>query len=90
VHHNPRQRWYYLSDQSPSELILIHQGGSDMDSIPGTDRKLLYSNYILIITGVPHSSFVNPLASEGDSLRESIEIRAIVYFHSNCETTTPQ
>jgi len=32
------------------------------------------------ITGVPHSAFFNPLASESDPERESIEVRSIVYF----------
>lgn len=31
-------------------------------------------------TGVPHSSFPNPLASKDDNPRESIEVRALVYY----------
>jgi hypothetical protein len=32
------------------------------------------------VTGVPHSSFPNPLASKDDNPRESIEVRALVYY----------
>jgi len=32
------------------------------------------------LTGVPHTSFPNPLASESDPQRESIEVRTLVYY----------
>ncbi|OAA75143.1 hypothetical protein LEL_07131 [Akanthomyces lecanii RCEF 1005] len=32
------------------------------------------------ITGAPHTSFPNPLAQDTDSMRESIEVRTIVYY----------
>ena len=30
--------------------------------------------------GVPHTSFPNPLSSDSDQPRESIEVRTIVYY----------
>jgi len=64
VHFNPGQKWYYLKDQLPSELIVFRQN----DSQPGSNH------------GVPHSSFFNPLVSTDDFPRESIECRALIYY----------
>ncbi|KAL8963646.1 MAG: hypothetical protein Q9193_000115 [Seirophora villosa] len=57
-------KWYYLSDQLPSELMVFKQA----DSWNGSDP------------GVPHCSFHNPLAPEGEEPRESIEARALVFY----------
>ncbi|PQE09906.1 hypothetical protein CJF31_00003809 [Rutstroemia sp. NJR-2017a BVV2] len=65
VYHNEAHEWYYLSDQSIRELLVFRQGGSNGES------------------AVPHTSFENPTPTGSDStmqLRESIEIRALVYF----------
>jgi hypothetical protein len=29
VHYNPKQRWYYLSNQEPTELLIFRQADSD-------------------------------------------------------------
>lgn len=34
------------------------------------------------LTGAPHTSFPNPLSSNSDQRRESIEVRTIVYYHN--------
>jgi hypothetical protein len=33
--------------------------------------------------GVPHSSFYNPLVATNEPPRESIEVRALVYYEAN-------
>ncbi|KAH3409722.1 hypothetical protein KXV81_006633 [Aspergillus fumigatus] len=57
-------KWYYLSDHEPSEIIVFKQ----MDSLNSA------------CPGVPHASFWNPLASNGEPPRESIEGRAMVFY----------
>ncbi|KAK0727160.1 hypothetical protein B0T26DRAFT_119283 [Lasiosphaeria miniovina] len=63
VHFNANQRWYYLSEQLPSELWVFRQ--CDSSGKPG----------------VPHASFQLPTqANDPDGPRESIEVRALLYF----------
>ncbi|KAH1342226.1 hypothetical protein KXW98_003509 [Aspergillus fumigatus] len=57
-------KWYYLSDHEPSEIIVFKQ----MDSLNSA------------CPGVPHASFWNPLASNREPPRESIEGRAMVFY----------
>ena len=38
--------------------------------------------------GVPHSSFPHPLASATDLPRESIEVRALVYYEDDATEAT--
>lgn len=33
-----------------------------------------------MLEGVPHTSFPNPKSSEMDALRESVELRALVFY----------
>lgn len=61
---NEGQRWYYLSDHRPDEIIIFKQSDSDATAIGG----------------VPHCSFRNPRASTVESPRESIEARALVIY----------
>ncbi|KAL8278575.1 hypothetical protein RQP46_009067 [Phenoliferia psychrophenolica] len=64
---NPsKQAWYYLSNQRPDEPIIF----KIYDSLvaPGVSRL------------TPHSAFVNPDAMEGTLPRQSIEIRALVFY----------
>ncbi|KAH8820809.1 methyltransferase [Xylogone sp. PMI_703] len=64
VHYNPAQKWYYLPNQLPSELLIFKN--ADSESISGASP------------GVPHASFDNPLTKESDLRRESIELRVLV------------
>lgn len=79
VHYNARQKWYYLSNQQPSELPIFRQADSD-------HRHGWYSNnssrkYANGDAGLPHAAFANPLPPpENTVLRESIEVRAMVFF----------
>ncbi|KAK0624007.1 hypothetical protein B0T14DRAFT_517387 [Immersiella caudata] len=62
VKHSQKQRWHWLSKQTPSELTLMMM----YDSKPGAARFCA------------HGSFVNPLAPKDAVPRRSIETRSLV------------
>ncbi|GAA5980388.1 hypothetical protein JCM11641_001786 [Rhodosporidiobolus odoratus] len=66
VLHNPAQKWYFLSNQTPEECIVF----KIYDSLnePGIAQL------------TPHSAFVNPTAPHDTPPRQSIEIRALVFY----------
>jgi len=64
VEYNPRHRWYYFSEMQTDEVVLIRVHDSANDG----RARLSF-----------HTSFDNPLAS-GAPPRESIEVRALVFF----------
>jgi len=66
VHFNPEQKWYYLSDQMPEELLIFKNADSEEES-GGSP-------------GVPHASFDNPRTTDEDVRRESIEFRVLVRY----------
>ena len=65
VEFKPGHRWYYFSEQQPDEVILIRVH----DSADDGRARLSF-----------HTSFENPLAPAGAPPRESIEVRALVFF----------
>jgi hypothetical protein len=65
VEFNPEHRWYYFSEQQPDEVILIRVH----DSADDGRARLSF-----------HTSFENPLAPPDAPPRESIEVRALVFF----------
>ncbi|GAA5842383.1 hypothetical protein JCM11251_004212 [Rhodosporidiobolus azoricus] len=67
VLHNPQQKWYFLSDQTPSECVVF----KIYDSHPSSPSAA---------TLTPHSAFVNPTAPADAKPRQSIEIRALVFY----------
>jgi len=64
VEYNPKHRWYYFSEMQADEVVLIRVHDSANDG----RARLSF-----------HTSFDNPLAS-GAPPRESIEVRALVFF----------
>ena len=62
---NPKQTWYYVSDMTPDEVLLIKIFDTKKD---GT-----------VATRTPHSSFVDP-DLKGNTTRESIEIRCFMFW----------
>jgi hypothetical protein len=64
VAYNPAHRWYYFSEMQPDEVVLIRVHDSAADG----RARLSF-----------HTSFENPLA-QGAPPRESIEVRALVFF----------
>lgn len=64
IFHNPKQKWYSLSDQSESEALIFN----------GYDSRYP-AQY-----GVPHCAVEYPSQHGNDHARESVEVRAIAFF----------
>ena len=65
VEFKPGHRWYYFSEQQPEEALLIRVH----DSADDGRARLSF-----------HTSFENPIAPPDAPPRESIEVRALVFF----------
>lgn len=61
--YNPGHKWYYLSDQTPDEVILIKCFDSDTDK----------AGFAL------HTAFPDKTSPASAPLRQSIEVRALVF-----------
>ncbi|KAJ5750194.1 hypothetical protein N7533_007222 [Penicillium manginii] len=67
VKFNPRQEWRYWSGMSRDERLLLKC--SDSEGLKGGD----------VAQWVPHTAFWDPRTPDGARLRESIEVRALVF-----------
>ncbi|KAF6220111.1 hypothetical protein HO133_003242 [Letharia lupina] len=65
--HNDRQKWYYLSRQTPDEVLLI---------------KIYDSSLAVKAINCPHSSFFHSKIPPTAVPRQSIEVRAFVFSRS--------
>jgi len=63
VKHSTAHKWYYLSDQTPEEVILI----KCFDSNEGVARL------------TPHTAFADKTSPEDAPERQSIEVRCLVF-----------
>jgi hypothetical protein len=66
VQYNENHKWKYLSGMTPDELVLIKCFDSIQDGS------------VAVFT--PHTGFQDPAAPEGALPRESIELRALVFY----------
>jgi len=66
VRYNPNQRWKYLRGMDPDEIVLI----KCFDSVQDGSVSIL----------TPHTGFADPNTPPGAPLRESIELRALVFY----------
>lgn len=64
VKHNPNHRWHYYSHQKKNDILLIK----------------CYDSYKEVAQLTPHTAFINPNADPSDRPRESIEVRALVFY----------
>lgn len=84
IHFSPGHRWYFLRDQMPNELLVFKSADSEEGKsgvFPGTHAlpSLLSMLWVLTdLAGTPHGAFENPLATEKDLPRQSLEIRLLV------------
>ncbi|KAE8416407.1 hypothetical protein BDV36DRAFT_297102 [Aspergillus pseudocaelatus] len=62
----PGQKWYYMSDMKPDEVLLIKCYDSRKDG--QTARR------------TPHTAFVDPRTRDVKEARESVELRCLVFF----------
>lgn len=69
VRYNPNQRWYYYPDLKSNQAYLFKCFDSKKEGTRFT----------------PHSAFANPLAPEDAPLRQSIEVRALVFWDDQTE-----
>ncbi|KZT64908.1 hypothetical protein DAEQUDRAFT_732002 [Daedalea quercina L-15889] len=63
VKYNPNHKWYYLSNQTPEEVTLIKCFDSEVDRARLT----------------PHSAFLDTTSPPEAPMRESIEVRCLVF-----------
>ncbi|KAJ4416871.1 hypothetical protein N0V82_006510 [Gnomoniopsis sp. IMI 355080] len=77
IHYNPETRWYWMSNQTPDEVILFTQ----WDSHPpeGEDQ----------FNRTVHAAFRNSDAREGCPLRQSVETRMVVLEPAPYQRTKP-
>jgi hypothetical protein len=80
VHFNENQRWYWLPDQSPNEILVFKAVDSDNF---GSSRK----SPLLCITfsdadwlACPHGAFPLPSKEGNHPVRESIDVRLLVMY----------
>ncbi|PPR01313.1 hypothetical protein CVT24_006346 [Panaeolus cyanescens] len=66
VNYNPNHRWKYMYGMTPEEIVLIKCFDSVQDGS------------VAIFT--PHTGFEDPTTPAGTPLRESIEVRALVFY----------
>jgi hypothetical protein len=65
VRHSPAHRWYYAPEMQPDEALLLKCYDSETE--PGIARFM------------PHTAFEDPTAPPDILLRESIELRSMVF-----------
>ena len=86
LYYSLKHKWYYIKDLGDDEVIMIRQTDSDLNDFEGGGEcrlhDLVVSRCVLttLLPGVAHTSFHNPKANENAPLRESIELRAFVFF----------
>ncbi|KIJ24358.1 hypothetical protein M422DRAFT_250330, partial [Sphaerobolus stellatus SS14] len=66
VNYNPNHKWKYLKDMTLEEAVLIKC--ADSKEVDGVARL------------TPHTAFVDPTSPKDAPLRESIELRALVFY----------
>ncbi|KDR70145.1 hypothetical protein GALMADRAFT_230141 [Galerina marginata CBS 339.88] len=66
VQYNENHKWKYLHGMTPDEIVLIKCSDSIRDGS------------VALFT--PHTAFSDPTTPEGTPLRESIEVRALVFY----------
>ncbi|KXN80624.1 hypothetical protein AN958_09309 [Leucoagaricus sp. SymC.cos] len=66
VRHNPDHKWKYLRGMTPDEFVLIKCSDSVQDGS------------VAVFT--PHTAFEDPSTPKGTPPRESIELRALVFY----------
>jgi hypothetical protein len=64
VRPNASHRWYFKYKQTPGEVMLI----KCFDSSTDVERR------------APHCAFEDPAYSEDDGWRESVEVRALLFY----------
>lgn len=87
IHYSSCHKWYYLSDQQPEEAWVFLQSDSADTERSGKYKQVIraLSMKLSLTKGVPHSSFRLPQRGQVGESRESIEVRALVYYDDTPE-----
>ena len=80
VFHSPHLRWYYLSKQLASEIIVFRQADTREETSVVMEMLITVVEICTEALGVPHASFFNPLAESTELPSESIEARAFLFY----------
>ena len=78
INYGQDQKWYYLSEQKTTELLIFQS--ADSDGKYGQFKSAHSGGLILLnlVTGAPHASFQK--SSPDDPPRESIDLRAFIFY----------
>jgi hypothetical protein len=82
VKYSPDQKWYYLSAQMPSELLLFRQADSENRTGKRCNPLSLQKYLTSVFVGVPHIAFdiSEVMGTDEITQRESIECRILLCF----------
>jgi hypothetical protein len=83
VHYSETQRWYYLENQMPNELLVFKSADSEDGKpgvLPGKIFFPLTRDLVLTYPAAPHGSFDNPNKTTADLPRQSVELRLLVTY----------
>jgi len=64
LYYSPKHKWYYFQDLGDDEVVVFRQTDSEVENGGG----------------VPHASFNNSRADKDAPPRESIELRAYIFY----------
>jgi hypothetical protein len=82
LYHRPTHKWYYLSNQSTEEALLMKIFDSKQDAPASCKHQIQVMSLSLKLIraqGCPHASFKHPYCPENAPPRKSIEVRALVF-----------
>jgi hypothetical protein len=85
VKYNPNHKWKYLHGMTPDEIVLIKWYVALSWFLRGSQRPILSASFdskqdgsVALFT--PHTGFSDPSTPEGTPFRQSIELRALVFY----------
>jgi len=84
VKHNPNQVWWYWSEMTPDDVILLKcydSASRELTRVTESAAEGLPEDQIRDVAGLtPHTAFVDAEGSKKGIFRHSIEVRALVYY----------
>jgi hypothetical protein len=83
VKYNPNHKWKYVRGMTPDEFVLI-KWCVDLTQLGQADRSIYYSfdstQEGSVAKFTPHTAFQDPTTPEDAPYRQSIEVRALVFY----------
>lgn len=75
---NEAHRWYYMKEQDQDDILIITNYDSETGNRKSFSSLRIFCLFTII--GVPHSGFQLPPDERVTRLRESFEMRIVVYY----------